>query len=181
MPRLRARRESGRKPNRTFTRGMKSIPASMLNILNDFSRELIGANRPQQPRPHGKQGGSRRLIFLEENQDYIICTTPTGYAGGSPYSPQINVAKPYLLRYTPFDGSSRNSISYSYNTNNEREADTGSEVIIEVITPSYVLGDHIIAGKVGNGTGVTDTTYLDLNNDSRTWAEIDEADAQGSE
>lgn len=165
---------------RQFRRGQRSIPARQINLLVDaVNKPLVGVNQITQPGTTARGTSLRRLIFISMDDDFIVCTTPAGYAAGEPYDPEINVAKPYLIRRTPFDAGSRGGISYTYTSDTERTADDGVEEITEVVTPQFVVGDEIIVSKVSGGTGVeipgdpaTPVTLLDINNDARTWAEV---------
>jgi hypothetical protein len=88
------------------------------------------------------------------------------------------IAKPYLLRYTPFHEQTRNGIEYTYSSYTQRTADDGEDTETQVVVPSYVSGDLIYAvrGVVGgttvtlSGTPPPPVEWLDLNVDSRAWA-----------
>jgi hypothetical protein len=97
----------------------------------------------------------------------------------------VRVAVPYLLRSTPFDGETRNLITYVYDFTAdpiERTATNAStsETEDQVIVPSFQYGDTIYAfGSVDGGTGVLadlgdgnleDVTYLMLS-DGRAWSQ----------
>ena len=166
------------KPRQTFTRlkrwrpGEKTLPARKLNGPIDAINSLVfGARVPQQPKAKGRHG-VYKLTISSVDGDYVICTTPSGAT--------VNVAKPYLLRRTPFDGttSGRDGITFTYSSDSQREADDGTDTETQVVVPSYVSGDTIYAIRypVG-GTDVTtggspdeSVTYLDINTDGRAWA-----------
>ncbi|MDP1711946.1 MAG: hypothetical protein Q8K86_05765 [Candidatus Nanopelagicaceae bacterium] len=103
------------------------------------------------------------FIFDSENGDYLNVSTVSG-------SDVYAVLKPYMLRRTPFDGLTRDGIYYTYLTDNERTAENaGSETEDQVIVPSYVAGDEILAVW-----GIVDGYPLvDLNVDARAWAKKD--------
>lgn len=95
----------------------------------------------------------------------------------------VRVALPWLLRSTPFDGLSRNAISYDYDfsaTPTERTAtNAGAETEVQVIVPAFAVGDIFYAvGSADGGTDVyadlgdgnfEDVTYLMLS-DGRAWS-----------
>ena len=106
--------------------------------------------------------------------DYVSCKTWDGTTLGTT---KINIAKPYLLRRTPFHGLSRDGISYNYTSNIARTATQGATSESQVIVPSYVANDIIYAAQGVNG-GVdvtvsgTKLLWLDINVDGRAWAKV---------
>lgn len=98
--------------------------------------------------------GLPKFKVVSESNDYLVCHTwiESIQEEGSE---AINIAKPYLLRRTPFDGETRNGVSYTYTGASTRTAiKTGEDNITEKITPSYVEGDVIKACKPVGGSGV---------------------------
>lgn len=87
----------------------------------------------------------------------------------------VTIAKPWLLRRTPFDGKTRNGITYTYSSATLRVATDGAANETQLITPIYVVGDIIYAsnGIIG-GTSLADVTWLEDNRDARAWAQIAE-------
>lgn len=101
--------------------------------------------------------------------DYIIVDDGSGN--------QLKIAKPYLLRQTPFDGNTLDGLTYSYTDGTERNVDDGTDNENQIIVPSYTIKTNgvIYAAKgISGGTGVTvddeDLTWLDINVDARAWA-----------
>lgn len=95
-------------------------------------------------------------------------------------SKEIWVAKPYLLRQTPFDGKTRGGISYTYSTPVKRTASNGAVSQEEIIIPKYVAGDIITArrgmptlvtnnGEIG-GNAVTQKLIWEAYYEGRAWA-----------
>lgn len=85
----------------------------------------------------------------------------------------VEVARPYLLRVTPFDGTTVNTISYVYNNNEERVATSTISPGIsqtQVIIPDYVPSQSIIYYTRTNTTNITSVVFVDLNVDGRAWA-----------
>jgi hypothetical protein len=104
--------------------------------------------------------------------DYLVCRT---YDGTTEGSEDINVAKPWDLRRTPFHGVAVNGITCTYSSAIARSATNGSVTESQVITPPYFANCEIWAFKaVGGGTSVTvssDTlVWQDMNVSGRAWA-----------
>lgn len=87
---------------------------------------------------------------------------------------EFEVALPWLLRRTPFDGVIYNGVSYTYSLTEPytRTATAGPDSETQRITPPYVVGDVLyVLRNVTGGTGVTQQLQaLDLNVDGRCWA-----------
>lgn len=161
------------------------IKASSLNKMAEGIERISQGIRPgQQVLGGGSLAGEtipiqiRQFKIKSESGDYLICEHRSkGVDGGE----SIFIAKPYLLRRTPFDDLTRNSITYDYTSDTQRTATKGSDSETQVVVPSYVVGDIIYAvrGVLGGvGTNVTiaeiDTPldWLDINADGRAWAKI---------
>ena len=152
-----------------------------LNSRVDVTNRLIdGIIPPQQLKPGGSGLFVRRFRIVSEDGDYLTCNEWDGETQGSV---EFIVAKNYLCRRTPFDGSSRTvrgeEISYTYSSDTEREADDGTNTEDQLVVPAYTADDEIFAMKpIAGGTGASykvggvDTAieWLDLNADSRAWA-----------
>jgi len=105
--------------------------------------------------------------------DVALCHTWDGETEGTE---SIPIALPYMLRRTPFDGQTRNGVSYSYTNAYTRTASvSGEDDITEHITPSYQAGDVVdaIAAKTGVTYGGNAVT-LKIIGDGRAWGESDE-------
>jgi hypothetical protein len=117
-----------------------------------------------KPRPRQKGLTIEAMTLFSNATDFIVCTT----TGGA----RVDVAKPYLLRRTPFDGQSRNGIAYTYGGLDERTAARQNIIEDQLIVPRYVIGDQIVVLR-GLDTGARVApiiTSLDLNVDGRQWA-----------
>ena len=102
------------------------------------------------------------MIIKQINDDYLQCREWDGQTEGD----EFNVARPWLLRRSPFDGSSRAGFSYSYTTNQRRVSDAPNlDPETQVITPAYVLGDNITAIR-------SETLVNDVFNQDVDWLEI---------
>lgn len=143
-----------------------------------------GVHPPAQIFPERKAGTVTVALFqvVSVQTDYLVCN-PLDGATGVASTDVVNVALPYLLRRTPFDGSTREGISYTYTSNIQRTASDGSDTETQVIVPSYAAGDSIFAMRgVLRGTGAvlvdgnnntTALDWIDMNFDGRAWAKDD--------
>lgn len=166
------------RPLKSFQRN-KSIPAKRLNesvsALNRITRKSV---HPLQVlrRPRNRLI-VRRYKIISQEQDILIVN---GIQEKSETEGNVRVAKPFLLRRTPFDGDSRiaggEKISYVYNSNFERVAtNTSGTDETQVIVPSYTVDDEIwavhgIVDQTGVRINDEDVGWLDLNTDARAWA-----------
>lgn len=91
---------------------------------------------------------------------------------------EIAIAKPYLLRRTPFEGPGRerNGFRYTYQSNTKRtsiKVSDSNSTEVQTITPDYVINDEIVAKRFDHafilGDGIT-THWIDDNDDGREWA-----------
>lgn len=133
----------------------------------------FGSSLAIQPRYglFGAGGGEAvPTIIKSVSDDFLVCRT---FLNSEEGTDDVFVAKPYLLRRSPFDGGTRANLSFTY-TNTTREATvlSGPNSGIsqtERVVPSYLVGDILIATSVSGGTRVTSATLEDLNNDARQW------------
>ena len=160
----------------------QSIGSRQMNRMRQALRNIAGGVQPptQVDPIAGTTGTEAQQLRITETSgaDHVVAETWDGETAGS----IIYVAKPYLLRQTPFDGETRNSISYVYTDANTRTASkAGESDITEVITTSYQIGDIIYAmSPIAGGLAVTITidglpvnpTWLDINVDGRVWSEL---------
>lgn len=120
-----------------------------------------------------------RFRVKSEHDDYLICRAFSPAVGESGIEVEgtvdINIAKPYILRRTPFDGKTityqSQEVSYSYTGSNRRTATSDDEEEAQVIVPEYFADDEILAvcGICGL-TGQADIFWEDLNTAGRMWA-----------
>lgn len=161
-----------------------AITAKRLDSTARVVQELHGAVQPPQQvvrRRDETVVQVRQFRVVAVYGDFVTCARLQGtYENEAETDDQTYVAKPYLLRRTPFDGASRNDISYAYTDNVTRTAtDADDNTETQVVVPSYVVGDIIYATtNVDGGTGVEIDTgkeritveWVDLNADGRAWA-----------
>ena len=101
------------------------------------------------------------LELVSEGDDDLVCTNSA--------AEEVTVAKPWLLQKTPFDGLSRDDITYNYQEISVRRAtdDDTSEEEYQKITPSYSVGEKIATMAIGG-------VLADINTAGRCWALDDE-------
>lgn len=139
-------------------------------------------NQPAQQVQH--------FVVMEEEDDYLVCVhfdfsnTEQTYTEDLGVSLQalgetgtvVNVAKPYWLRKTPFDGKivtlSGVDVLLTYTGVGARTYDPASGATqLQVIQTPYFAGDIITAYEAASGITVDDTliVWTDLNTASRSW------------
>lgn len=128
--------------------------------------QKTGASRTKELR--------RRVCrFVSQDGDTITVTLP----GGTSPSGDVVVAKPYLIRRTPFDGSGRGNFTYVYSSDFERTSTSTIDASTEdqIVVPSYEVGDEIHIRRVNGGDligdGLSDILWIDCN-ESRCWAKV---------
>jgi len=127
----------------------------------------INANAKHWDSPGTAEINRYRLV--SQIADTLSCTLLDD--AGADTGSVVFIAKPPLLRRTPFDNLTYNGISYVYTGNAARVATKSPDIQNEIIIPPYINGISIIhAINVTNKTGIPDVTLLDLNVDARLWA-----------
>jgi hypothetical protein len=108
--------------------------------------------------------------YVSGGGDYIVCHYWDGTTEGTDL---YYIAKPWLLRRTPFDGLARNGITYTYLTDVRRFANDGVESEYQVVVPSWVSGDVISArrGYVANVVDAAGLAIFWLADCDRAWAQ----------
>lgn len=112
----------------------------------------------------------RQFIFLEMNDDTITVGELDDIAH------TVEIAKPYLLQRTPFDGETRDGVTYTYTDGETRSATDGVTTEDQVIVPAYVINDIIVAARLTaeNLKNQLYAEWLDINADGRAWAAVEE-------
>jgi hypothetical protein len=107
----------------------------------------------------------RQCTLTGVDEDTLDVTDQDGNA--------IVIAKPYLLRLTPFDGQVHNGIVYNFGASTTlREATLGATTEEQKVIPQYVTGDVVFAAWVIDGSGVSGVNWQDINTDGRAWAKV---------
>lgn len=127
----------------------------------------------------------RRFRVKSEQADYVVCRLwyPAADSGaGVEGTVDVNIAKPYLLRRTPFDGVAitypgAQVITYTYTQHYSRSADDTVDTETQVMTPRYFVNEQILAVRgIGGSTGVAVSgdwlVWEDLNGAGRHWAKV---------
>ena len=173
-----------------FNKGLKVTAQIMRDFQQSSVAEVIGAGAnvkrmSNQLVVEQQKDGYRNAVdfgtfsIVSEEADYIVCTawnTVTSLAVGS----TVNIAKPYLLRRTPFDGvtitfPNAQDIAYTYTENGTRTANDGTSSQSEILTPQYTVGELLIAFtgmSGGSGVTVSDSmlVWMDVNTGGRQWS-----------
>ncbi len=153
-----------------------SLPAEGDTVLAHFTGTF--GTSPPTPRYglFGAGGGSEvtKTIIQSVGDDHLVCRTIVGSVVGTD---DILVAKNNKNQRTPWDGLTRNGLTYAYTNNVYRTvtiaASTGFSQIEEIV-PRYNVNDVIFA--VGTTTAVMTITVgttpvgvdlVDMNNDNR--------------
>ena len=147
----------------------EGVSAARLDTQRDALERLNAGNEltqfPDQLAPF-RQVFQARIQELPTFPDLIIVRPYIVYADGtSVIGPQnIGVAMPWLLRRTPFDGQTWQGVTYTYTSNQQRNAvlvsDPGT-VYVEHITPNYAVGDVLHCARLcEGGTGVGDESAM---------------------
>lgn len=172
-------------PLRRWRKGERLAHDKLNEPVDAISRIVGGIGLPRQIRRGlGGDGGDAPavgskimrlyVLYVQWYPDHITCTTEAG--GGDIYK----VALPWMLRFTPFDGETRNGITYDYfgfhNTGRRTATNEDDATENQIIIPSYYPDDQIFAISPVN-TGAYDETgpepiyltMLDMNVDARAW------------
>ncbi len=174
---LSARGDVVRRPA-LFRKGDPLPGAARLNQLVDpltrLGRSPAGGQINPGPAPYIQIFQAQINFVLG---DYLQVRELTTYDDGTDVlgPVDIQVAKPWILRRTPFDGIVFNNFLYTYIDEQTRDATDQSppgKTERQVVTPAYFLNTRIYCVRlVRGGTGVSlSTRALDLNVDARAWA-----------
>jgi len=117
-----------------------------------------------------------RVKEVSATEDWLRCRTWDGSAEGTH---DVYVARPYTMRRTPYDGQTIDGKTYSFLlqsgvlTRHIIFSDSSFER--QKITPPYLVNDIIYATTTPTEVTVSGTPVglLDINCDSRAWAEND--------
>lgn len=122
---------------------------------------------PAQP---GGSGGQFLFRLKSVAANHLVCRTWDGTTEGTA---DVLVAKSFLLRNSIVSRTiDALTISYTYATTTEREADDGSNTETQVVVPHFVVNDLIYASFATTLVTVADVplTLMDNNRDGRAWA-----------
>lgn len=161
-----------------------SITAQHLNEVIRRVNQLAAGVAPPRQIVQANVPAVRQFKIVSQDADYLKCNAYDGVASGDLV---YYVAKPYLLRRTPFDGESRAGIEYEYSSDSARVADDGVDTEDQTIVPSYQADDivYAIMGIAGGTSERLDSDesggeteprimWVDLNVDGRAWCKVAE-------
>ena len=163
----------------------KPIPAINLARMAEDLNQRNAMVKGGQTVPPGAFASCIQMEVVTVYPDYLNCKL---YDGVETYSVIYRVAKPWLLRETPFNGETRAGITYDYSAGSDgqtREADDQTETENQTVIPSYEAGDVIyvflgVSGGVDlyipeeDDSDTPKVIYVDGNFDGRCWAKVAE-------
>ncbi len=156
-------------------RAGEGLSAAKLNRGVDTLNRLTQGIRPARqvpliPRPKSKK--AIRLFVQSLGPDHLVCLDSNGN--------EFLVARQWLIRRTPFDGQTRDGVSYVYSADDRRVATVGiapdEETEIQEIIQRFVLDDEIWAEEPET-TGVEVdgvAVKLLMQSDGRSFAKVPE-------
>ena len=104
-------------------------------------------------------------VFVTEYDDYLLCHYRTE---------RVYVAKPIMLRRVTYDGVTIGGVTYTYTAVNTRTASDGvggEDDETQVITPTYIAGEKILAINMEDVINIQGAkTYWQEINSCRSWA-----------
>lgn len=152
-----------------------------VDAINRMNRGVAGPRQVMADRPGGGvPAGALRTVLVAipagSTDDHIVCRDIGDTS--EEYTP-ILVAKPWLLRKTPWDGQTRGQVRYEYDPEDSTKRTafdstdaTGQLKRAEQIHARYLVDDRLTASPMIPTLTTTDgqtVALLDLNVDSRGW------------
>lgn len=168
------------KPLQRFTKpGL--IPVDRANTIVDTVNRVLRGVPPTQQLFDTGNITLQQFRVVSVDGDFLLCHT---WDGSSEGVTNITVAKPYLLRRGPFDGQTRNGVSYVYASDTTRTATLVADATTEdeVIVPSYQADDiiyacpYVVGGTSAQDDGAVAVEWLDVNVCGRAWAKVSDDD-----
>ena len=155
-----------------------------INAVSDRTNALSrSVSLPQQIAPQAKRpeevvgGGAlaatiRPLRVTAHFDDYLEGKDDSL----NPENVRMNVAKPWLLRRSSYDGKNIGGTSYRYVSRQRRVVTKGDITETQEITPKYLIGFDIILAQRFDGIGMQDDNGDDILwlviSDPRLFAEL---------
>lgn len=171
-----------------LSRCLRPITARAPLLVKDGPNAVeLSMSRPASAPPAASAPGWTLFVVKEELDDVLRCRTYSLDDAGvaTEGTDDLYVAKPPLLRKTPFHGNSINGKTYDYTDVHERTVTRDSDSFEEAqkITPDYETadgdypGDFILATTdIGGGTAAVyngqRVIWVDGNFDARAWAVV---------
>lgn len=163
---------------RPYHTGQRNIPATSLNQVLDATKRMIQGGNGINVRNFGDRllidlaaavnapGDVTALFTITDisNPEFLICDRD---------GDEVFVARPWTLRESSAFPS---GYDYTYTDANERTASDGTSTETQQITPSYEVGEQIIAIRVITrinhdvGEDEVPIKWVDVNTAGRAWA-----------
>lgn len=160
------------------TKTPTGVLPSVGDCVNVFFTGTYGSS-PAIPQPRygffGGSGGALQeyVVMLTGNDHVVAVSTATTIDTAN----HVNIAKPHILRLTPFDGNTIDGLAYNYNDENERIVTriSDSEQQTQVIVPTYLSSFSVIYAigvpNLNIFVNSIELSLMDINADARMWAE----------
>jgi len=114
----------------------------------------------------GGGGTSVKAYTVDSVDDDTLWCVPVD----DPEAEPVEVAKPYLLRRTPFDGNTIGGLTYTYSSAIEREVFDGTNTETQHVKEAWLVGEIIYVVEITEEeTGLTGITLQDINNSAHAW------------
>lgn len=158
------------RPGDTFSTVQSGWYNSTIDLINRFQQQQLnqGVNKkPSFPYLNYYVGS----IF----DDYILCKLVGDYG---PTTGTIAVAKPFLLRRSPFDGHTIHGLTYAYSDSLTRTVTRVSDSLqeLQIVAPTWLLPDGSATPTAYLGDIIQaapgPTGLVDANNIPIGWTEI---------
>jgi hypothetical protein len=163
-----------------------NLPELLEDVLGSDDPDAVSLQEALSDFVAGSSGAAQVTHYKvdEIEDDYLVCRAWNEESDTAVSETPLIVAKPRMLRRTPFDGESvayqdGQTVGYVYSNGYTRTAtDTGSsESEVQVVTPGWFEGDIIRATKKRVVVWIDDAfeyaDYEDVNTGARTWAAVD--------
>jgi hypothetical protein len=125
-----------------------------------------------------------RVASFDDSQHPVAVSVPDGSD-----EVLVKIWKPWVLRQTPFDGLTREGVTYatkptgyvySAGESNLRRATRTADSVVEwqVTTPGYMIRSESVSGELLYAISGGDGIFVDLNTAGRCWAVTDEPEVE---
>lgn len=159
--------------------GNEPMRASRLNQTVDAINGQRRGVRPVRQLPirvtkkDAPPGATGRFVFSAMRGDWVLAHPVVD--GAVDNDVIVLLAKPWLLRRTPFDGQVRGGKLYQYENDTARVASIDNQEERQLVIDRFFVGDVLYATKdVIGGSGVFDGEGVELDwlmqSDGRAWA-----------
>lgn len=161
---------------------LKIIGTRTVRVQQTTKGQILTA-APQAPSTPGDPGVVKQFRIKSIQNDYFVCREFDGTSEGED---DVNVAKAWELRRTPFHNQTFSviipaypgspgtvQIGYAYQTATYRIATIATATEHQIVLETYIPNTTVIfASQAENGTGVSDAEWIDLNLGGHAWARV---------